>query len=175
MNLQKTGRANAGFTLIELIIVIVILGILAVTAAPKLIDLTGDANKSTLNYAGAQLRSGAQIVYAKAIIKGKASSESAALDTDNDGIDDINIVYGYPAAIPAGGITSAMEESFAIEWAWSGNTSSGVLYLTTSDIAGSSGSVSSPATVTGTACYITYSSPTSNGASPTIGSTTTGC
>ena len=39
MNLKTSQK---GFTLIELVLVIVILGILAVTAAPKFIDLTGD-------------------------------------------------------------------------------------------------------------------------------------
>ena len=42
-------KRSAGFTLIELIIVIVILGILAVTAAPKFINLQGDARTSTVN------------------------------------------------------------------------------------------------------------------------------
>ena len=40
-------KRSAGFTLIELVIVIVILGILAVTAAPKFLNLQSDARAST--------------------------------------------------------------------------------------------------------------------------------
>ena len=42
--MKRTTARQQGFTLIELIVVIVILGILAVTAAPKFMNLTSDAN-----------------------------------------------------------------------------------------------------------------------------------
>lgn len=50
--LKKQGkymRKSNGFTLIELIVVIVILGILAVSAAPKFIDLQSDARAAVVN------------------------------------------------------------------------------------------------------------------------------
>ena len=85
---------QAGFTLIELIIVIVILGILAVTASPKFLDIQGDAQTSTVEGVAGSLKGAVNIVYSKALIQGEANSANQALT----GVTDVTVDYGYPAA-----------------------------------------------------------------------------
>lgn len=58
-------RNQKGFTIIELVVVIVILGILAAVAFPKFQDLSGDARQAVVNGAAAALKSAAVITYAK--------------------------------------------------------------------------------------------------------------
>ena len=102
-----------GFTLIELVVVIVILGILAATAAPKFMDLQRDARISRLEGLKAAIRSAENMTRSKAIIAGLekygafnsqdstvyhvclADAATAKCDSSNG----ISISYGYPAAL----------------------------------------------------------------------------
>ena len=100
-------KRSAGFTLIELVIVIVILGILAVTAAPKFLNLQSDARQSTLSGMKAAMESASSLVYSKAVLDGyetvsSGNSVSAGASTT------VALIYGYPAATSAG-IGNAME------------------------------------------------------------------
>ena len=72
-------KKQAGFTLIELVIVIIILGILAVTAAPKFLNLQDDARLAAANGVKASLQSSSQLVYSKAAILGVEGSSSGAV------------------------------------------------------------------------------------------------
>ena len=66
-------RNQRGFTLIELVIIIVILGILAAVAIPKYQDLSGEAKEAAARSALGGLRSGITIFYAnQAVATGTA-------------------------------------------------------------------------------------------------------
>lgn len=150
-----------GFTLIELIIVIVILGILAVVAAPRFIDVSTDARLAQLDTLRASMISASKLVNYKARIENK--TDCAADPTVLMGTQTITLRCGYPCPHPSG-IARAI--TAADDFRWVGGNCGGRLGAIEVQVSNAP---------TPSACKIRYTAARSIDTPPGITKTTTGC
>ena len=104
-------KQQSGFTMIELIMVIVILGILAAFALPRFADFSGDARVSTVNGVGGSIRSAAAIAHAAQLASGAAVNDDVTLEGTA-----IKMIGGYPTAAADGIIAAAQVDGIDISY-----------------------------------------------------------
>lgn len=197
--MKAINKTQQGFTLVELIIVIVILGILAVTAAPRFLNFTGDARKAVLQSIEGAIKAGNSMIYGKAAIAGQtgnplscyaSGTQTVAAETDADAITDnaaegatpatnctvaasVDLVFGYLDAEEEAFAAGLSLGDFSVADAETGAAYDIPVAAGTIRIAGSAADLD-PAT-TLVACYVTYTQPTGANAEPVISLEDDGC
>ena len=151
-------KKQQGFTLIELVVVIIILGILAVTAAPKFINLQSDARASTVKGLEAAIKGADTLVVSKSLIAGNNAQASNATPAPTVVVDESGTTakLNYGHAIPAW--TDSLANLLDINAAASGTTSEW-LYVEdsgTNSIYFYPQGVASPKATPAGECYVQY-------------------
>lgn len=140
---------QGGFTLIELVVVITILGILAAFAVPRFASLEGQARLAATQSLAGSIRSGAALAHAVWLANGNPAATTVSMEGQN-----VAMVFGYPSATAAGIQTTLVEYTgFAVSTPVAGTrrftktSPSGALVAT---------------------CYVDYTAPTAANQPPQV-------
>ena len=146
-----------GFTLIELVVVITILGILAAFAVPRFISLETQARTATINSLAGSVRSAAAL--ARGMAMATASTAAVSMEGNN-----VTLVNSYPDS-GAGGIGNALSPLSPTDFTFTPG----------SPIATGAATWTKVGATTAANCAVSYTPAAAAGAAPTVTVTTSGC
>lgn len=146
-----------GFTLIELVIVIVILGILAAFALPRFMSFSEQAQIATIDGLKGSIEASATLAHSLQIASGSSGSTSVSMQGQT-----ITMVNGYPTA-NAAGIFAALSQSTGFSTSGGGAAAGDTLTIYPDSVSSASG------------CNVQYSAAASPGVAPIITRTVTNC